>query len=235
MPAAKRKRNSFTKNKRPRKKRQIIETQDKSHSNNFKSVVSYRSGTGLPQKKFVKLKYADKIVHNGSILNQTDYRMNSLFDPNFTSLGHQPLGFDEWKALYNRYRVNSVKVEVTAVQQDNAENASDMVAIFPNINDVSVVQAARVMELENVAYTFVGNTSSGQSIQKLEMYIDIKKLMGLNELDEDYASLVTTNPVINPKFTVWVENLWGNATAINIMVEITYYAEFFEPKLLGQS
>lgn len=41
------------------------------------------------------------------------YRMNSLFDPDFTGIGLQPLGFDQFSALYGRYAVVSASFEVS--------------------------------------------------------------------------------------------------------------------------
>lgn len=40
------------------------------------------------------------------------FRINSLFDPDFTGTGSQPVGFDQWMALYDRYRVLAVETDV---------------------------------------------------------------------------------------------------------------------------
>lgn len=41
------------------------------------------------------------------------YRLNSLFDPDFTGTGVQPMGFDQFSALYGRYAVTRAKFDVT--------------------------------------------------------------------------------------------------------------------------
>lgn len=41
------------------------------------------------------------------------FRLNSLYDPDFTGSGSQPTTFDQWMALYDRYRVLGVDVELT--------------------------------------------------------------------------------------------------------------------------
>ena len=38
------------------------------------------------------------------------FNLSSLYDPDYTSTGHQPTGFDQWMLIYNRYRVYNVKV-----------------------------------------------------------------------------------------------------------------------------
>lgn len=40
------------------------------------------------------------------------WRLNSLFDPDFTGGGQQPTTFDQWMALYDRYRVLACDVDI---------------------------------------------------------------------------------------------------------------------------
>jgi len=41
------------------------------------------------------------------------FRINSLFDPDFTGGGQQPTTFDQWMTLYDRYRVLAAEVDCT--------------------------------------------------------------------------------------------------------------------------
>jgi len=50
-----------------------------------------------------------------SNLRELQFRLNGLFDPDFSLGGHQPMGFDEWSAFYGRYRVKSAKCKIRAV------------------------------------------------------------------------------------------------------------------------
>lgn len=40
------------------------------------------------------------------------FRLNSLYDPDATGTGSQPTGFDQWMALYERYRVIACEVDL---------------------------------------------------------------------------------------------------------------------------
>ena len=42
-------------------------------------------------------------------------RLNSLFDPNLSGLGHQPRGFDQLMAVYEKYTVVAAKITVCYV------------------------------------------------------------------------------------------------------------------------
>lgn len=40
------------------------------------------------------------------------FRLNSVFDPNVTGVGHQPRGHDQWATLYRRYLVHGCKYKI---------------------------------------------------------------------------------------------------------------------------
>jgi hypothetical protein len=51
---------------------------------------------------------------------QSLFRLNSIFDPNSAVGGHQPYGYDQLAALYNRYRVLRTKWKVTFGNQSGS-------------------------------------------------------------------------------------------------------------------
>lgn len=63
----------------------------------------------------VQLKYCQFIALNpgaAGIPATHYYRMNSIYDPDFTGTGHQPMGHDTYETLYNHYYVKSCKTTV---------------------------------------------------------------------------------------------------------------------------
>ncbi len=79
-----------------------------------KAVICYCPQV-CPDVMRVQLKYNGRKTSNGGgTVNIEDYifRGNSCFDPDFAVGGDQPLGFDEWSALYRRYRVIACKADV---------------------------------------------------------------------------------------------------------------------------
>lgn len=46
------------------------------------------------------------------------WRLNSLYDPDFTGSGSQPTTWDQWMALYDRYRVIATEVDLTICSQN---------------------------------------------------------------------------------------------------------------------
>jgi len=68
---------------------------------------------GFPRLKRVVLAYGDEGVFTGATAAVNEYRLNSLFDPDFTGIGNQPHFFDEWTAIYKRYLVTAVDLTIT--------------------------------------------------------------------------------------------------------------------------
>src|SRR5215216_1143376 len=68
--------------------------------------VDGKTTFGFPQKIITILRYVESVVltsTTGSVAFNA-FRMNALFDPNATGAGHQPMYFDNYAALYDRYR-----------------------------------------------------------------------------------------------------------------------------------
>ncbi len=73
---------------------------------------------GLMSKKLtVKMTYADTITVDAGAAAITShvYRAASIFDPDQTAAGHQPLNRDEYALFYNNYRVLTCKIKVTPI------------------------------------------------------------------------------------------------------------------------
>jgi len=70
---------------------------------------------GFPKTTMVKLRYVSGVSLDSTIGNVATYtfRANSIFDPDFSGIGHQPMNHDTWATLYNHYVVVGSKVTVT--------------------------------------------------------------------------------------------------------------------------
>lgn len=99
--------NKANKNKRNKRR--------KLNENQHYKLTTTRNYTGsdfarltfLDPHRYITLKYVDtfSVSLTASTGGQQIYNLNSLFDPDRTGTGHQPYGFDQMAALYNRYRV----------------------------------------------------------------------------------------------------------------------------------
>lgn len=69
----------------------------------------------FPKKQLVQLTYCDNVIVpsvDTAVSGPYMFRLNSIFDPDKTSTGHQPRGHDQWSAMYKKYCVVGAKVKV---------------------------------------------------------------------------------------------------------------------------
>lgn len=64
-----------------------------------------------------------------SVLSRA-FRLNSVYDPDLSGTGNQPVGFDQWAAFYNKYRVLSTDVEIR-LENRSTTGESLTVVYFP--------------------------------------------------------------------------------------------------------
>lgn len=70
-------------------------------------TLRFKKTSVFPHRFFTKFKYTTSFnttITAGNAAEQV-FRLNSLYDPDLTSTGHQPYGFQQAKALYSRYLV----------------------------------------------------------------------------------------------------------------------------------
>lgn len=79
-----------------------------------RTIVS--TGIGFPKKMLMSHKYQETIslsIPLGVVMQKYFISCNSMYDPNATTTGHQPLYFDQMTALYDHYVVIGSKISVT--------------------------------------------------------------------------------------------------------------------------
>lgn len=193
-----------------------------------------------PDSVKVKLKYVEKVpMSTMTTLGSWSYafRLNSVFDPNFTGTGHQPNGFDQWAAFYGKYRVLGGSWRVTFANSD-ATYPVDLVAV-ERANDNSVDSNVQSYLQEPRSHYAAASTRGAPAVS-LSSSFQNQKLLGLDSkefADQDYAALVTTNPAVQTWLMLFAQvfnSELSNADQ-SIMVEIWYDVVFYEREELDPS
>lgn len=205
----------------------------------------------ITDRVFVKLRYQDWISYAdpASAYGWYQFRGNSAYDPDYSSSGHQPTGFAQWKLFFSKYRVLASKIKVQLQWQGVAPGK---LLIFPdttttisgdettwNYDDNPLVKSVRMMPGTFTSADAVPQTIRGlgkTSQYTLKHYMTTKKIFGSLPANDDrfYASVVA-----DPSY-VWFWNVGtlnlGAATAANYkLFDLTYYVEFSERNVLAKS
>lgn len=210
-----------------------------------KNYISYKKGytalylrkpTTVPDAMFVRLDYFDNVDSITGVSGTSDalYRVTSAFAPGITISGHQPLGFDQFAALYQRYRVLSCGIDVSII---NLGSFNGIFGIVPNITNVVAFTA-----IDDVGEAVRSKLSkwiapASRTSERLTHYATTREVMGLEKrelYDDSIAAAVTGNPVRGFYWHV-VYHTTSGVTSYSMNVRITYYVEFYERNQLGPS
>lgn len=198
-------------------------------------VPTARLGRGpIPNRAIVTLKYSQLNNSNGAAVDYM-FNLNSLFDPDRTGVGHQPLGFDQYSAFYNRYKVFKCKVTVQAT-------------CTGSLNCIGIVG-------DNVGSTYAGLTNfreqPGSMLKVLNSggpTVFLQKTFKLWDLtgktwkeymaDDTYGAVMSASPaeVIVAHIGFW--DISGATIANNTLFWIStleFSAELYDPIPLGSS
>ena len=77
-----------------------------------------RTPSAYEGEKLIDLPYSQFINHNCAVgvSAPQQYKVNSIFDPDLTGSGNQPLGRDTWTSIYNFYKVLETYIVLTVTE-----------------------------------------------------------------------------------------------------------------------
>lgn len=231
MNYRKRKRNYRKKSIYPRSNddKEVIHT----GKNNNKSVV-YR-GIGIPPVFYTKLKYNTTIQVN-SIFGEYLFNGNSLYDPDRTGIGHQPMYADQFAALYRKYFIIASTINLSFINRlssgDIGLTPFGTVGVYALTSLLSSVDLTDATERDNCSYSAIGPSTGDQGIMNMSQYKKTKEVTGKNNMDDDLIGL-TGDFGTSPSLPWCWHIFYGSADASNnlelfVNVTITYYVKYFD-------
>jgi hypothetical protein len=184
----------------------------------------------MPYKMRAKLPYSD-IVGLDSGVGTTAvhvFTANGLYDPDITTTGHQPRGFDQYMTLYDHNLVESSRMKAIFGPAD-----VDIIVGICLRDDTTVAMASEYIEGPNCVSTVLLSDSNKPAV--LSLGCPVKRFFSRKDLEDDtnlYGS-ASANPTEGVYFHVFTCALdtADNASAIKALCEIHYNSEFIEPKV----
>lgn len=198
----------------------------------------------LPDKLRVKLSdvFTDSI---STTLSDTFYEfaLNGCYDPYLGTGGGQPQGFDQYMAMYTKYRVKASSISCYYFNKENS--GITQVSIVPNWQaDTSIRTYFHPEQLQYCKYRRYASESGGggRSVGTVKHYMSVKKLVGSKQsnFDDDFEGDVSRNPDGNG-LCYWYVLIQDaiDSSGLSLMgeltVRITYYVEFYGRKVLADS
>lgn len=202
-------------------------------------IGSKTRSKGMPfgESFHCKLPYVQRVIittatSDLSVANV--FRLGSLFDPDLTGVGHQPLQRDQIAPLYTSYIVHNCKISVTASDPDSDGVWCGIVLrTATNANASGNAKSLQtIMEQRSSNMKAVNN--SGNQQFTFNKNITLSKMFGIT--NQQYNALrnsVYGAPVgSNPTQEAYVEIVavavgLASATSTTFLVRLEYDVEFF--------
>jgi len=172
----------------------------------------------------------------GAITSTYVFRANDLFDPDFTSTGHQPMGFDQLMTWYNHFTVRMAKIRIVC---KNANSNAPTVCLRIDGDSTPITVIDRIVELGACVTQDLEAKGSYGANKELSILADIAKLQGVNKstitADVNLRGSVSASPVEVTYFHITMWDTAGSTGAMEVDVILEQEATFYEPRDLTQS
>jgi len=204
------------------------------------TVVSLKVAP-CPNAMRTKMRYTERVslTATSGVYTQQFWKLNGMFDPNYSGTGTQPEGFDSWMALYQRFRVYKSKIKVTVTSVGaTAALSSYRAVLVPQVAVTGENTMAGAADSPYAQQRFnQGNTNRPLV---LTMTMPVSKFLGVSPqavLEEfNYCGTGSGDPSQTVFWAVYVEPLdLASSVQMFLYCEITYYTDLYEHDLLDVS
>ena len=195
-----------------------------------RNAMSFRSMPRLsPDTMYCKLIWNVEIHTTGSTPQVRVFRANSAFRPDTGGFVNQPVGYDQYAAMYQKYVVQACAIKVTAT---NLSTIPLRILCWPSFStsdpptdDVSGQPYTKRMNLASV--------EGGPASRVLTNFLRTKKMYGKGIEDTIYAANVDQSPSQEWFWHVKMSSLdFTAAISATMTYELTYYIKFYKRTMI---
>lgn len=225
-------------------RRRIVRKRGFKKRNSYKPISTVgRALSPFPQRYITKMKYAESISTTIALSNAGIYvfNLNSVYDPNRTGTGHQPQGFDQLSAIYNRYRVIACSYRIGLVlgAVDTTNLNYGQMCVIPSNDNLALTSVADARERPRAKYVL---QAPGSPVKMLTGKVYMPSLAGVSATtykgSDRYQSIVSTSPteaLLLNVVTGFINDASVTSQSYILNVELQYTVEWFDPQALAQS
>lgn len=201
-----------------------------------------RSGNSVvPNMYYTTLPWyeADTISVSTSSFGTLFYKMNGLYKPSpFSS--HQPRGYDELSALYQRYNVYKISYDITLFTKDTTKEGFKVGVTATPAGYTLFTDETEMEEytLFNTRWTTITNERPSSRIRGTIMCHNAEQITKSKYNDDvDYEAGIGANPTLSPNLIINAYTLDGSTAnqGVECNVNILFYCRFSDPQKLTAS
>lgn len=211
----------------------------KKKNRRFKKKKSVIPRYPVPNRRLAKLRYADTITLNptAATLAYDTWRANDCRDPYDAAGGHQPMGFDQWMAFYEKFTVIGAKI--TAVFSNTGQtiatsNTMCGIHLGTSAGEVSGSDVNHLRENIDTRFKYL---TYAESKAKMVKTFSAKKIFGQLANQPEYTGDTSASPTKLAYFDVWAVGTdpARDAEQVVVSVLIDYVVLLTDRRDLDQS
>lgn len=196
---------------------------------------------GLPGSLRADLRYSEYFSLDpaaGALATYT-YRANSIYDPNYSAGGHQPLGYDQLSVLYAHYIVQRAHIKVRVA--GSIAGTAGVFTLSLLDGPTSPTPWTAITEQPRCKFMVLSGTgSASKDVPSLSIDFNAKSFFGVTDVNDNRDSigaLVGANPEDCAYFSISYQaaDLSADMNAIGVVVTIEYDVLFSERENLAGS
>lgn len=183
----------------------------------------------VPDRYVTTMRYSEGITFSCSSANVLySYSLqSSIYDPDLTAAGHQPLWRDQYAAMFNRYRVFGIKYQVYCKNTNVAQLT--VLAAQHSSSSTTDTSFNLLLERGTARYKFLDSNNSQSNY--FGGYLSVPKVYGMSrtqfQADDGFDAAIGADPSKLAYLHLYA--LTRNTSAdVNCQIILTYYVELFD-------
>lgn len=224
----------------PKTKKSKKTTKRRNYRVGFPKPIPESSISGIPTPQTVRMIYNDNVALTSTlgIMSSHLFRCGSINDPDYSGIGHRPMGRDTYAALYNHYIVKSCRIRVRILDEagDTSVNPPAFVGLHLTDEKSPEYTSATAYIESNKGQVKLINQTGGYPT--LWGSYSAKKFFNITDLKDNFDRLGAkfgSEPAEHAYFQIFIQALGTGTCSCRADVTIEYVVEVSEPKEVGQS
>lgn len=163
------------------------------------------------------------------------FRLNSIYDPDYTGVGTSALGYSTYALLFSRYRVVRTRLFLRIVDATNVAGGAQTVGVICNANPTFTATVLNwAAQPFAVSRVLMGSSGQAHSMCTIDKTIDLHKIAGVTQqqflMDQDYGATFGSNPTTSLYAHVFVHGkLSSSAEIARVEMRMVFETELSQP------
>lgn len=198
----------------------------------------YLKATPFPPRWRIKMVVSEQIALTASAVNtfgaERIYRLNTVFQPSFTTGALRPYGYTQMAALYQSFRVHGVNIDVTFSNPTEVEGTGMTVGALLQNSQGTVTLAGQTYNsaAPSSASDLRQLNNTGTQIVRIQRKFTIPQVENITRQEwianADYVANTGANPAATPFLRLAVLNdVTLVQTSCTVLVNLTFDVEWY--------